>query len=214
EEGELFSRVYDVTPTGNFEGQSILHLARGLEAFAHADGVPVQELQSRLERSRSLLVEARELLCDSGGAGTHRGGLGRRMQLRVPDDETAPIPPVAIAVQAGRFHYPPEGFFGGLHGAKAGFLKNKNPADPGGLTFSEPGDVITFDSAGGGGFGDPLDRDVTSVEKDVKFEYVSIPQAEKVYGVIIDSVSGCADIEATDALREKLKKNQHDHEKV
>ncbi len=177
---------------------------------ANGANTPVEILES----DTPLLVEARELLCDSGGAGAHRGGLGRRMQLRVPDDETAPIPPVAIAVQAGRFHYPPEGFFGGLHGAKAGFLKNKNPADPGGLTFSEPGDVITFDSAGGGGFGDPLDRDVTSVEKDVKFEYVSIPQAEKVYGVIIDSVSGCADIEATDALREKLKKNQHDHEKV
>ena len=176
---------------------------------ANGANTPVEILES----DTPLLVEARELLCDSGGAGTHRGGLGRRMQLRVPDDETAPIPPVAIAVQAGRFHYPPEGSFGGLSGTKAGFLKNGEPADPGGLTFSEPGDVITFDSAGGGGFGDPLDRDIASVEKDVKFEYVSISQAEKVYGVVIDAVSGCADTKATHALREKLKKSQHESRK-
>ncbi len=130
------------------------------------------------------------------------------MVLRVPDDETAPKPPVAIAVQAGRFRYPPEGFFGGLSGAKARFLKNGDAADPGGLTFSEPGDVITFDSAGGGGFGDPLERDIALVEQDVKFEYVSIQQAASVYGVIIDPVSGCADMEATNELRAKMRRRK------
>jgi len=168
---------------------------------ANGANTPVEILES----DTPLLVEARELLCDTGGAGTYRGGLGRRMVLRVPNDETAPKPPVAIAVQAGRFRYPPEGFFGGLSGAKARFLKNGDAADPGGLTFSEPGDVITFDSAGGGGFGDPLERDVALVEQDVKFEYVSIQQAASVYGVIIDPVSGCADMEATEKLRAKMR---------
>jgi N-methylhydantoinase B len=168
---------------------------------ANGANTPVEILES----DTPLLVEARELLCDSGGAGTHRGGLGRRMQLRVPDDETAPIPPVAIAVQAGRFQYPPEGFFGGLSGSKAGFLVNQESGDPGGLTFTKPGDVITFDSAGGGGFGNPLERDIAAVERDVKFEYVSVSQAESAYGVIIDPVSGQADGEATKKLREKLK---------
>jgi len=168
---------------------------------ANGANTPVEILES----DTPLLVASRELLCDSGGAGTHRGGLGRRMQLKVPDDETAPIPPVAIAVQAGRFQYPPEGFFGGHPGTRAGFLINGSNGDPGGLTFTEPGDVITFDSAGGGGFGDPLERDVAAVERDVMFEYVSIGKAERVYGVVIDPVSGCADAAASHKLREKLK---------
>ena len=168
---------------------------------ANGANTPVEILES----DTPLLVESRELLCDSGGAGASRGGLGRRMQLRVPDDETAPIPPVAIAVQAGRFQYPPEGFFGGHAGARAGFRINGSAGDPGGLTFAEPGDVITFDSAGGGGFGDPLERDVAAVEKDVQYEYVSIEQAEEVYGVVIDRDSGLADQRATKALREKMR---------
>ena len=169
---------------------------------ANGANTPVEILES----DTPLLVESRELLCDSGGAGTYRGGLGRRMQLKVPDDETAPIPPVAIAVQAGRFQYPPEGFFEGHSGSKAGFLINGSPGDPGGLSFTAPGDVITFDSAGGGGFGNPLDRDIADVEKDVKFEYISIEQAEDVYGVVIDPVSGSADEELSNALRAKKKR--------
>jgi N-methylhydantoinase B len=68
--------------------------------------------------------------------------------------------------------------------------------------------VITFDSAGGGGFGDPLDRDIAAVERDVKFEYVSIAQAEEIYGVIIDPVSGSADKEASEALRANKRRSE------
>jgi N-methylhydantoinase B len=168
---------------------------------ANGANTPVEILES----DTPFLVASRELLCDSGGAGAHRGGLGRRMQLKVPDDETAPIPPVAIAVQAGRFQYPPVGFFGGHPGARAGFLINQSSGDPGGLTFTEPGDVITFESAGGGGFGNPLERDIAAVERDVKYEYVSIGNAERVYGVVIDPVSGRADRAASHKLRERLK---------
>ncbi len=59
EEAALFLRAYDVSPTGNFEGQNILHLPRGLESLAETEGVPVQELASRLERGRKLLQETR-----------------------------------------------------------------------------------------------------------------------------------------------------------
>jgi N-methylhydantoinase B len=170
---------------------------------ANGANTPVEILES----DTPLVVTSRELLCDSGGPGKQRGGLGRRMTLKVPDDETAPQPPVAVAVQAGRFQYPPRGIFGGLPGQKAGFRKNGEPADPSGLTFCEPGDVITFDSAGGGGFGDPLDREIADVERDVKFAYVSTQQAEKIYGVVVDPESGDADLEATENLR-AAKKNK------
>jgi N-methylhydantoinase B len=154
-----------------------------------------------LESDTPLLVEARELVCDSGGPGRMRGGLGRRMVLRVPDDEYAPLPPVTIAVQAGRFQYPPQGIFGGRSGAKAKFLHNSQAADPSGLTFCQPGDVVEFYSAGGGGYGDPLEREPEAVARDVMLEYVSVKRAREDYGVVINSENFQVDLAQTKKLR-------------
>jgi uncharacterized protein YyaL (SSP411 family) len=60
EDGELFCRAYDVTPTGNFEGQTILNLPVGLAALADELGMPVAELTVKLGRARSRLAEHRE----------------------------------------------------------------------------------------------------------------------------------------------------------
>jgi N-methylhydantoinase B len=123
------------------------------------------------------------------------------MRIRIPDDDLAPQAPVAIAVQAGRFRYPPQGIFGGINGSRARFLKNDLPADPSGLTLCNPGDTIDFQSAGGGGFGDPRERDVSSVERDVLYGYVSIEKAKSDYGVVIDAATLKADQAATRKLR-------------
>ena len=130
-----------------------------------------------------------------------RGGLGRRMVIWVPDDEYAPLPPVTIAVQAGRYHYPPLGIFGGLPSAKAQFLKNDQPADPSGLTFCQPGDCVAFYSAGGGGYGDPVERDPVAVERDVLHGYVGIESARVDYGVVIDTDGLKLDLVETKKLR-------------
>ncbi len=108
------------------------------------------------ESDTPLLVENRELLTNSGGPGKMKGGLGQREVFRVPDDKYAPIPPVNLGIQAGRYIHPPEGLSGGKHGAKAQFLVNGVPGNPYGLTQLKPGDVVTIDAAGGGGHGNPL----------------------------------------------------------
>ncbi|VEN73615.1 Hydantoinase [Candidatus Desulfarcum epimagneticum] len=161
-----------------------------------------------LETDTPLIVKSRELLTDSGGPGKRRGGIGRKMVIRVPDDDAAPSSPTAAAVQAGRFRYPPAGIFNGRAGAKARFLKNGKNADPSGLTFFEPGDEMSFHSAGGGGCGDPLDRDPGDVERDILYEYVSLEGAERDYGVVIDPKTMKADLEATRTLRETRRKNR------
>ncbi|MDX2447371.1 MAG: hydantoinase B/oxoprolinase family protein [Desulfobacterales bacterium] len=171
---------------------------------ANGANTPVEILES----DTPLMVQARELVCDSGGAGKMRGGLGRRMVIQVPDDALAPKPPVAIAVQAGRFRYPPQGIFGGSPGTKAHYLKNDLPADPSGLTFCDAGDKIDFYSAGGGGFGSPLERDIQAVEKDVLYGYVSLEKAKEKYGVVMDSGTHNADQDATKKLRASLKTSQ------
>jgi N-methylhydantoinase B len=148
---------------------------------ANGANTPVEILES----DTPLVVEERSLLTDSGGPGKKRGGLGRKMVIRVPNDTSTPLHPVTIAVQAGRFRYPPEGLFEGGQGSKALFLRNGESADPSGLTFAEPGDRVEFYSAGGGGYGSPLDRDPEEVVQDVLNGYVSLEKAYEKYGVVI-----------------------------
>lgn len=164
---------------------------------ANGANTPVEILES----DTPLIVEARELVCDSGGPGKMRGGLGRRMVIRVPDDEYAPLPPTTIAIQAGRFRYAPQGIFGGSEGVKAQFLHNDEPGDPSGLTFCEAGDTVSFYSAGGGGYGNPFERDPEDVARDVIFGYVSIDKARKAYGVALDPDTLKVDLKETEKLR-------------
>jgi N-methylhydantoinase B len=69
------------------------------------------------------------------------------------------------------------------------------------MTFCEPGDTITFVSAGGGGYGDPFERDPAAVAQDVLYGYVSIEKAKEDYGVVIDPDSLKVDQDATKNLR-------------
>lgn len=156
-----------------------------------------------LESDTPLLVERRELLPDSGGPGRQRGGLGRRVVFKIPDDKYAPQPPVNLGIQSGRYRYPPEGLGGGKDGALAVFQVNGNPGNPDGLTQLHLGDVVTMDAAGGGGYGDPLERDPELVLGDVLAGYVSIEKAKGDYGVVIND--GTLNADATRALRDSLK---------
>lgn len=159
------------------------------------------------ESDTPLIMEKRQVLCDSGGPGRMRGGLGRQVVFRVPDDEYAPGSPTAIGIQGGRFRYPAEGLFGGKPGAKAKFLINGVVEDPGTLNFANPGDVITFHNPGGGGYGDALERDPEMVERDVINGYVSLEKAEEDYGVVVDPETMRLDLEATKRLRKSMRQS-------
>ncbi len=169
---------------------------------ANGANTPVEIFES----DTPLIVEKREILTDSGGPGKMMGGQGRRVVFRVPDDEYAPAPPVNLGIQSGRYRYPPEGLFGGGNGAKARFLVNGEQGNPYGLTQLNPGDVVIMDAAGGGGYGDPLERDMEQVERDMENGYVSLEGARESYGVVIDPETLTVDREETEKLRESLKK--------
>ncbi len=169
---------------------------------ANGANTPVEIFES----DTPLMVEERSLVCDSGGPGKMRGGLGRKMVIRVPDDDTAPQGPTSIALQAGRFKYAPQGLFGAGPGVMAKFLVNDKDGDPSGLTLCQTGDVIQFLSAGGGGYGDAFERDPEAVRQDVANGYVSIEKAREDYGVIIDSGTLEVDLAETENLRAAKKK--------
>jgi N-methylhydantoinase B len=168
---------------------------------ANGANTPVEIFES----DTPLIVEKRGLLTDSGGPGKMKGGLGRRVVFRVPDDTYAPIPPVNLGIQSGRYRYPPEGLFGGRDGSRAQFLINGKKGNPYGLTQLKPGDVVVMDAAGGGGYGEPLERDPEMVENDVINGYVSIESAREDYGVVINPETQRVDPNATKKLRESSK---------
>ena len=168
---------------------------------ANGANTPVEIFES----DTPLIVEKREIITDSGGAGKMKGGLGRRVIFKAPDDEYAPLPPVNLGIQSGRYRYPPEGLFGGKDGLKAQFLINGKPGNSYGLTQFGPGDEIIIDVAGGGGYGNPFERDVELVESDVANGYVSVEKAKEDYGVVIDPETMKSEPEETAKLRESLK---------
>src|SRR5262249_36260934 len=124
-----------------------------------------------VERRFPIRVERYELLEDSGGAGEHRGGLGVRRSYRVLDHEAE------LSFVGNRAVVPPGGLAGGGAGAPAAYLLDEDtpevrPASPrflskGTMIPIPAGGLVTQLSAGGGGFGDPSERDPAVVARDV-----------------------------------------------
>jgi N-methylhydantoinase B len=67
---------------------------------------------------------------------------------------------------------------------------------------------VSIRTGGGGGWGDPLERDPELVLNDVINEYITIDEAREIYGVVIDKQTLKIDIEKTKELREKLIRNK------
>jgi N-methylhydantoinase B len=162
--------------------------------------VPVEVVEQRFP----VRVERYELRQDSGGAGEHRGGLSIRRDHRVLGHRAE------ISIFGNRQRVPPWGYAGGGHGAPAGYVINQGdaterPAAPefGSKAVGVPlddGEVITQLTAGGGGWGDPRQRDPMAVARDVRMGYVSPQAARDEYAVAL-SADGTLDEMATAALR-------------
>ena len=155
-----------------------------------------------LERYFPLMIERYETEPDSGGAGLHRGGNGIRMTYRFLAAGT-------ISIHDDRWFVPPWGVNGGEPGARARKILEKldgtqtivgNKVED---VHVEEGDQLHFITWGGGGWGDPLDRDPVLVGKEITQGLVSAEGA-KAYGVIAND-NGVVDAAATEALRSQLR---------
>ncbi|MBK7284079.1 MAG: hydantoinase B/oxoprolinase family protein [Sphingomonadales bacterium] len=155
-----------------------------------------------LERYFPLMIERYETEPDSGGAGLHRGGNGIHMTYRFLADGT-------ISIHDDRWFVPPWGVNGGLPGKRARKILER--ADGSSEIVGNKvedvsvakGDQLHFITWGGGGWGDPLDRDPALVGKEITQGLVT-SEGAKAYGVIAND-NGEIDQAATDALRTSMR---------
>lgn len=123
-----------------------------------------------------LVVERKALRPDSGGAGEYRGGVGQEVVLR---NDTGN--PMTVFSMANRTQFPALGIAGGLPGATREHLVNGNPIPTQGRYEMAPGDRLTLNEAGGGGFGDPARRTRRKIDDDIARGFVTQERARHDY---------------------------------
>jgi N-methylhydantoinase B len=155
-----------------------------------------------IEAEQPVSVLAYEFVCDKAGAGKYRGGVPFRREYRLNEAEAM------LSVRSDRKTHRPFGLYGGSPGMPSENYYNpaseKKPL-PSKVTMQmRRGDVFCHVHPGGGGWGDPLERDAAAVLKDVRNEFVSAAKAEADYGVIIDTSAWAVDTAATARRRAEI----------
>jgi len=207
----VVATLYGVGLDGRFFIGSVGPVGGGWGAKSRADGVSVTVCindgdthngpTEQLEAKYPLLVERYALRPDSGGAGRHRGGLGAELVATA-------LSSFSVSAYTERRHCPPWGLAGGQAGAG-----NRVDLRVGGewregsnakvlAKRLVAGDAFRIRSGGGGGFGDPRERQIELVARDVAEGYITREAAERDYGVCFDS-QGSVDLEKTRQRRSR-----------
>ncbi len=146
------------------------------------------------------LTAFNEFTTDSCGAGKWRGGCGAKYRITLHDEH-----PTLVMFGDGKRN-PPYGLFGGAPGScNLAFINEGLPSQRE-LKAKETvqlskGDTYTSYPSGGGGWGDPRERNPESVREDARNEIISRERAEKLYGVVLVGDDFSIDPERTRALR-------------
>lgn len=198
------SKTGEMWVEANIEGigQGASAFADGESAVVHIDEACSRNLPVELEETKDPeIIERYELIQDSGGAGRFRGGLGVRRDYRLLADGRM----ISVLERCNSPHW---GVAGGLPGGRTygvldssiygqGFEIIKTPDQP-----IAKGDLLSIRTGGGGGYGNPLERDPERVLEDVLEELVSIEAAQELYGVIFEDEDKIEiDYEATKRIR-------------
>lgn len=155
-----------------------------------------------IELKCPVLIEERSLRPDSGGPGKYRGGLGLDVRVRNLVEGYWNMP------SSQRTKAPPWGLWQGKDGGTAGFLL-KEPGDEKFRPMEVHRYPVPVDSevvvrtGGGGGWGDPMERDPEAVRWDVMEGAISLPAAQEEYGVVLNCSTLAVEVAATARLRSK-----------
>ena len=176
-------------------------------AYTEGDFNSIQSVEV-IESMFPLRVECNEIRQGCCGDGTYRSGFGLRRDIRILHDGAK------LSVLSDKNVIPPYGVAGGTSGYPNAFTvwRDKEPIESSPIPGKVSGfrlkanDVVRVETAGGGGFGDPLDRDYGQVARDCEREFLTREQARDRFGVII--LDDGVDQQASDALREQLREQR------
>jgi N-methylhydantoinase B len=180
----------------------------GMNALIHPIEAGCEAMPTELLETRLPVLKLRaELIPDSGGAGRFRGGLSAESEFEFRSDGLTVLLADKLTSEVK-----------GLEGGRNAPFTNSITLFPGtereiraGKVSDVPiaaGDRMVFRPAGGGGHGDPLDREPERVAADVLDEYVTPQAARELYGVVFsDEEEAVVDAEATAALRASMRRN-------
>lgn len=157
--------------------------------FCIGDGetynVPVEIAESRY----GVMVDEYSLNTEEAGTGEYIGGSGAIRSYKALSDGQF------VSVTYGRNKFSPWGLNGGQDGSPNRFYVEKGDGTvdgPFGVYARYPlnkGDVVKLVTGIGGGYGNPLDRDISQVLEDVKNQFFTVEQAKNIFGVIIDDAA-------------------------
>lgn len=164
---------------------SVQNFHGGLGGRSDADGLDTLSFPSNckvtavemFELVVPVLTECKELIPDSGGPGKFRGGLGQRSVLRNLSRN-----PMSVYLASERTEIPCFGVVGGKPGSVGRVLKNGTPHFPKGKITLQTNDRLTVETPGGGGWGDPAERDRTLIAEDLRLGLITPESARNVYG--------------------------------
>lgn len=155
-----------------------------------------------LETKSPMFIESYGYRPDTGGAGTHRGGVGVGRVYRF----TAPSIGICLVYKTKT---KPWSIGGGLEGDNNHVIlhpgTDREVVQGGSYNHMAAGDVLVNNTGGGGGYGNPLLREPSRVAHDVRNGFVSVAAAERDYGVVVDPSSFLVDVPATSSRREALR---------
>jgi N-methylhydantoinase B len=182
-----------------FGGLGALSWKDGAEAMSpvmNCSNIPIEVLES----SNPLLFHRLAFIPDSGGAGKYRGGCAMRKDVEIRNSSAL------ITLLGDRHRFAPYGLFGARPGRLAQTVLVRD-GDEMSLSSKESrvlrdGDVVSYRLSGAGGYGDPKDRDVFSIEKDLESGYITPAAAERDYGV---SIQGGRVVRSQPELRPEMR---------
>lgn len=176
------SKVYLETLAGGYGARPTKDGPDAVQAHhQNTENAPIEEL----EIGYPVMITRYELITDSGGAGRFRGGLALRRDYLFRSDAT-------VTILADTAVVPPRGMFGGHDGATSKFFLSSTNENARRLkskaTFEvKQNSVLSLLTPGGGGYGEPRERDLNLIVEDVKNGKISVENALTEYGASVDT---------------------------
>ncbi len=148
----------------------------GLNATAFPSGVMTMPVEAT-ETAGPVIIWRKELRPDSGGPGEFRGGLGQYMEVGVIEGHECDF-----SAMFDRVEHPARGRHGGKNGSPMTIaLDNGQPLKGKGTQFIPHDRKVCMAFPGGGGHGNPENRDINAVHRDLARGYISAEHAQKHY---------------------------------